>query len=124
MGKRILFVDDDLYIREAYEEVLTGEGYTVETAINGEEGLKKLQAGGYDLVLLDVMMPTLDGIGVLEELQKNPPQTPNGPIVLLTNLGFDPLVKTAKNKGVASYIVKAEITPRDLVDMVRKTIGG
>lgn len=123
MGKRILFVDDDLYIREAYEEVLTGEGYNVETAINGEEGLKKLQVGGYDLILLDIMMPTLDGIGVLEELQKNPPQQPNGPIVLLTNLGFDPLVKTAKDKGVTSYIVKAEITPRDLVDMIRKTIG-
>jgi CheY-like chemotaxis protein len=123
MAKRILFVDDDLYIREAYQEVLTSEGYTVDTAINGEEGLKKLQTGGYDLVLLDVMMPTLDGIGVLEELQKNPPQQKNGPIVLLTNLGFDPLVKTAKDKGVTSYIVKAEITPRDLVDMIKKTIG-
>ncbi|HSA83705.1 MAG TPA: response regulator [Patescibacteria group bacterium] len=123
MGKRILFVDDDLYIREAYQEVLTSEGYTVDTAINGEEGLKKLQQGGYDLILLDVMMPTLDGIGVLEELQKNPPQQKNGPIVLLTNLGFDPLVKTAKDKGVTSYIVKAEITPRDLVDMIKKTIG-
>jgi len=123
MGKRILFVDDDLYIREVYQEVLASEGYTVDTAINGEEGLKKLQIGGYDLVLLDVMMPTLDGIGVLEELQKHPPQQKNGPIVLLTNLGFDPLVKTAKDKGVTSYLVKAEITPRDLVDMVRKTIG-
>ena len=123
MSKRILFVDDDLYIRDVYEEILTSEGYIVDTAINGEEGLKKLQQGGYDLVLLDVMMPTLDGIGVLEELQKHPPQQKNGPIVLLTNLGFDPLIKTAKNKGVTSYLVKAEITPRDLVDMVRKTIG-
>ena len=124
MGKRILFVDDDLYIREAYEELLKSEGYTVDTAINGEEGLQKLQAGGYDLVLLDVMMPTLDGIGVLEALQKNPPKQPNGPIVLLTNLGLDPVLKTAKDKGATSYLIKAEISPQDLLDMVKKTIGG
>lgn len=123
MAKRILFIDDDLYIRDVYEEVLTSEGYIVETAINGEEGLAKLQQGGYDLVLLDVMMPTLDGIGVLEELQKNPPQQKNGPIILLTNLGFDPLVKTAKDKGVSEYIIKADLTPRDLVEKVKRTIG-
>jgi CheY-like chemotaxis protein len=123
MAKRILFVDDDLYIRDAYEEVLKSEGYDVDTAINGEEGLAKLKVGGYDLVLLDVMMPTLDGIGVLEELQKSPPQQKNGPIILLTNLGFDPLVKTAKDKGVTAYLIKAELTPRDLVDTVRKTLG-
>ena len=123
MAKRILFVDDDLYIRDIYEEVLKSEGYTVETAINGEEGLAKLKVGGYDLVLLDVMMPTLDGVGVLEELKKNPPQQKNGPIILLTNLGFDPLVKTAKDKGVASYIIKADLTPHDLVEKVRQAIG-
>lgn len=123
MAKRILFVDDDLYIRDIYEEVLKSEGYIVDTAINGEEGLTKLQQGGYDLVLLDVMMPTLDGIGVLEELQKNPPQQKNGPIILLTNLGFDPLAQTAKDKGVEAYIIKANLTPQDLVEKVRKTIG-
>lgn len=123
MSKRILFIDDDLYIRDIYEEVLKSEGYAVETAINGEEGLAKLKVGGYDLVLLDVMMPTLDGIGVLEELQKNPPQQKNGPIILLTNLGFDPLVKTAKDKGVASYIIKADLTPHDLIEKVKQTIG-
>jgi CheY-like chemotaxis protein len=123
MAKRILFVDDDLYIRDLYEEVLKEKGYNVDTAINGEEGLAKLQVGGYDLVLLDVMMPTLDGIGVLEELQKNPAKTPNGPIVLLTNLGLDPLIKSAKSKGVASYLVKSDLTPGDLVATVKKLLG-
>lgn len=123
MAKRILFVDDDLYIRDLYEEVLKGEGYTVDTAVNGEEGLAKLQLGGYDLVLLDVMMPALDGIGVLEELQKNPPQQPNGPIVLLTNLGHDPLVKTSKIQHVASYLVKADLTPPDLIKTVKRMLG-
>jgi CheY-like chemotaxis protein len=123
MAKRILFVDDDLYIRDLYEEVLKEKGYDVDTAINGEEGLAKLQEGGYDLVLLDVMMPTLDGIGVLEELQKKPAKNPNGPIVLLTNLGLDPLIKSAKAKGVSSYLVKSDLTPGDLVTTVKKLVG-
>jgi len=123
MAKKILLVDDDLYIRDVYEEVLKGEGYEIETAINGEEGLARLKQGGYDLILLDVMMPTLDGIGVLEELKKNPPQLKNGPIVLLTNLGLDPVVKTAKDKGATSYLIKANITPRDLVEAVARLLG-
>jgi len=123
MGKRILLVDDDLYIRDVYEDVLKSEGFDVDTAANGEEGLAKLILGGYDLILLDVMMPKLDGIGVLEELKKNTPQQKNGQIILLTNLGSDPVIKIAKDKGVTSYIVKAEITPQDLVTTVAKLVG-
>lgn len=123
MAKRILFVDDDLYIRDVYEEVLKGEGYDVDTAGNGADGLKKILVGGYDLILLDIMMPTLDGIGVLEALQKNPPTAHNGPIILLTNLGLDPIIKTAKSKGAASYLLKADLTPRELVNHVKKFLG-
>lgn len=123
MAKRILFIDDDLYIRDLYEEILKGEGYEVDTAVNGKEGLAKLQLGGYSLVFLDVMMPALDGIGVLEELQKNPPQQPNGPIILLTNLGHNPLVKASQTQNIASYLVKADLTPPDLVKTVKKILG-
>jgi CheY-like chemotaxis protein len=124
MTKRILLVDDDLYIRDIYLEILQAGGYQVDAAINGEEGLVKLQKGGYDLVILDVMMPKLDGIGVLDSLQKNPPVNKNGPIILLTNLGLDPLMKTAKSKGVASYLIKADLTPQDLLSTVQKFIDG
>ena len=123
MGKRVLLVDDDLYIRDVYMEVLQGDGFVVDGAINGEEGLAKMQQGGYDLILLDVMMPKLDGIGVLDGIQKTPPQQKNGPIILLTNLGLDPLIKTAKSKGVTSYLIKADLTPQDLLNTVHKFIG-
>ena len=122
MGKRILLVDDDLYIRDVYEEVLLDEGYAVETAINGEEALVKLREGGYDLILLDIMMPKLDGLGVLEGLERNPPQKRNGPIILLTNLGHDPLTKAARSKGVNFYLVKADINPPELIEHVRKAL--
>ena len=123
MAKRILLVDDDLYIRDVYLEILQSDGFIVDTGINGEEGLAKIQQGGYDLIILDVMMPKLDGIGVLDVLQKSPPKQKNGPIILLTNLGLDPLMKTAKSKGVASYLIKADLTPQDLLATVHKFIG-
>ncbi|MEK7499262.1 MAG: response regulator, partial [Patescibacteria group bacterium] len=84
MAKKVLIVDDDAYLRDLYEEVLKEAGYEITTAVDGEEGAGKLQAGGFDLTLLDVMMPKLDGLGVLKELQQTPPTTPNGPILLLT----------------------------------------
>ena len=123
MAKKVLLVDDDLYIRDVYEEVLKGEGFDVDTATNGQDGLNKLTNGGYDIVLLDVMMPTIDGIEILEKIQANPPQQKNGPIVMLTNLALDPVVKTAKEKGAATYLIKAEVTPQELIDTVKKLIG-
>ena len=123
MAKKILVVDDDQYIRELYEEVIRSEGYEVETASDGEQTLAKAQQGGYDLILLDIMMPKLDGLGVMDALKTNPPATPNGPIVLLTNLDHDPLIKEAMDKGAAAFVIKADITPADLMVQVKKILG-
>ncbi len=120
MAKRVLVVDDDQYIRELYEEVLKAEGYEVETAFDGEEGYNKLLEGGYDLALLDMMMPKLDGMGVLSKLFENPPVTKNGPIILLTNLGHDPILNDALKKGAASFLIKADMTPDQLIANVKK----
>ena len=120
MTKRILVIDDDQYIREIYEEILKKEGYAVEIAVNGEEGLTKLQQGGYDLVLLDKVMPKLDGKGILEALEKNPPQQKNGPLVLLTNA--NPEAGEEQNDQVALYLVKVDLTPDDLLTEVKKLI--
>jgi CheY-like chemotaxis protein len=123
MAKRLLVVDDDLYIRELYEEVLKDEGYDVQTASNGEEALGKLQHGGFDLVLLDIMMPKLDGLGIMDALTKTPPPVKNGPILLLTNLDHEPLVKEAMDKGAQAFLIKADITPADLIAQVKKYLG-
>lgn len=120
MAKKVLVVDDDLYIRELYEEVIRDAGYEVESASDGEEGLIRMQQGGYDLVLLDVMMPKLDGLGVLNALQQNPPVTPNNAILLLTNLGHDQLIKEALSKGVKTYLNKADMTPDQLLQNIQK----
>ena len=120
MSKKIMVVDDDLYIRELYVEVLKQEGYEVDSAVNGEEALNKLKQGGYALILLDIMMPKMDGLGVMDALNKTPPPVKNGPVILLTNLDHDPLIKDAMGKGAAAFIIKADITPADLLLQVKK----
>ncbi len=122
MTQRLLIVDDDPFIRDLYEEVFKGEGFEVTTAENGELGLSHLKNGGYDAVLLDIMMPKLDGLGVLTSLKENPPDQPNGPIILLTNLDHDPMVEKAKSQGAYSYVLKADVLPPQLVASVREAI--
>ncbi len=120
MNKRILVIDDDLYLRELYQEFLKNAGYEVDTAIDGEEGIKKLIQDGYDLVLLDMMMPKIDGLGVLTKLSQTQPPPKNGPIILLTNLGHEPVIQEALQKGAAAYLIKADITPDKILDEVKK----
>lgn len=117
---KVLIIDDDAYLRDLYQEVLQDAGYEVTTAVDGEEGLQKLQQGGIDLTLLDVMMPKLDGLGVLKKLKEAPPQALNGPILLLTNLAQDPIVQEALQLGASSYIIKADITPDQLLEKMKE----
>lgn len=123
MPKRILIVDDDKFIRELYEEILTNEKYEVETAADGKTGLEKIQAGGYDLILLDVMMPQIDGIAIVQTLKESPPKKKNGPIIFLTNLANDPVIDQALQKGVKSCLSKADLTPEDFLKHVKKALG-
>ena len=120
MAKKVMVVDDDQYIRELYVEILTDEGYTVDSAREGVEAFNKLKKGGYDLILLDVMMPKMDGLSVMDALVKTSPPVKNGPIILLTNLDHEPLIRDAMSKGAAAFIIKADITPGDLLEQVKK----
>ncbi|HSW47766.1 MAG TPA: response regulator [Candidatus Saccharimonadales bacterium] len=122
MAKKILVVDDDLFIRELYIELLKKEGYEVDSAINGEEGLQKLLTGGYDLTLLDLMMPKLNGMGVLEALLTKTPLEKNGPIILLTNRDPDALIEEGLKKGAASFLVKADLNPDQLLENIKKLL--
>ncbi len=123
MAKRILVIDDDQYIRELYDEVLKTAGYDVDTAEDGQVALEKLLAGGYDAVLLDVMMPKLDGIGVLTKLRESPPKKPNGPVLLLTNLDHDPMLEKAKELGATTYVLKADVLPPKLLELVGTAVS-
>ena len=121
-AKRILLIEDDLYTRELFEEVLKGAGFNVTTAFDGEMGLNKALEGGYTLILLDIVMSGMDGIGVLNGLKDAETKQKNGPIVMLTNLSHDPIIKQTLSLGATSYLIKSDLTPEELVNKVRSFI--
>lgn len=109
--KRILIVEDDQFLREFYQELLQAEGYTVDIVAEGETASVKIAQGGYDLVLLDIMLPKKDGLQVLKDHKENPAKAKIGPIVVLTNLGHDSIIKQAFDLGAAGYMVKSAMNP-------------
>jgi len=115
--KKILIVDDDQYIRELYVEILTDEKFDVDSAEDGIEGIDKIMKNKYDLILLDIMMPRLDGLGVLQKLHDK--KYVNGTIVLLTNLSHGPVIDEGTKLGAKGYLIKADITPDQFVEKVR-----
>lgn len=116
--KKILLVEDELFLRDLYVEALTTAGYEVITAVNGQEAYDKLKQGGYDLILLDIVMPIMDGIQVVEKLKEEGSAIPNKYVVFLTNLDNDADIKKALLYG-AGYIIKSQITPADLLNEVK-----
>lgn len=119
MNKKILIAEDDDFLRELYADVLKGEGYQVETAVDGEDAFKKLSLGGWDLVLLDIIMPKLSGLDVAKKMKELPPPAiPNRSIIFLTNLDKGEEIKEALLLGTG-YLIKSQITPGDLVKEVK-----
>lgn len=108
---KILIVEDDQFLREFYQELLQAEGIVVDVASDGEIASQKLHQGGYNLVLLDIMLPKKDGLQILRENKLNPSQQSNGPIVILTNLGQDSVIKIAFELGAAGFMIKSALNP-------------
>ena len=116
--KRILIVEDDQFLREFYQELLQGEKFQVEIAEDGEVGLAKAKHGGFSLILLDIMMPKKDGLQVLRELKLAPPANTNGPIVVLTNLGQDIVIKQCFDMGASGFLIKSAMNPDQVLTEV------
>jgi CheY-like chemotaxis protein len=121
--KKILLIEDDSDARELYAEVLKSAGFNVETAVDGVDGLNKAKNGGYKVILLDVMMPNMDGLTFLTRLKDNPPATPNGKILLLTNLDHDSVIREGLSLGAFAYLVKSNVTPGQVVDKVTELVN-
>ena len=116
--KRILIIEDDQFLRDFYQELLTSEGYTVDVAGDGEAGLAKASDGGYSLILLDIMMPKKDGLQVLRDLKVNPPKKANDSIVVLTNLGQDAIIKQCFEMGASGYLIKSAMNPDQVLNEI------
>ncbi len=120
MAKKILLVEDEMLIRDMYNLVLKQNGYEVVSAEDGEDALAKLLEGqpDYDLILLDIMLPKLDGISVLKKVKDPSSPARSIPVFLLTNLGLDDLIKEALAIGAEQYFIKSNILPQNIVDEI------
>ncbi len=122
MAAKILITEDDPLMSRMYQKIFTFEGFEVEMAADGQEGLDKARAIKPTMILLDVMMPKLNGLQVLEKLKADP-ETKSIPVVMLTNLAGQQDAESALAKGAIKYIVKSEYEPKQVADMVKELLA-
>ena len=119
--RHILVAEDDRFLRKAAEMALKRHGYAVLTAADGEEALRAAQSELPDLILLDLIMPKLNGFDVLQALKKEPP-TAHIPVIILSSLGQDRDVQQAMDAGAAAYFIKTDLSLQALVQRVEETL--
>ena len=112
--KRILIVEDEQLLNEAYQTILTREGYDVDSAFDGKEALEKVKDADPDLILLDLRMPRVDGLDFLREYKPST-EHPNVKIIVFSNLDEQSEIESAFELGAQKYIMKAWATPKELV---------
>jgi len=120
---KILIVEDDPLMSRMYQKIFTFEKYEVEMAHDGEEGLEKARSVGPTLIMLDVMMPKMNGLQVLEKLKADD-ITKGIPVVMLTNLAGQQDAETALSKGAVKYLIKSEHEPKQVTDIVKEILSG
>lgn len=118
---KIVLVEDDPTLVDMYTVKFTQEGFDLKVAQDGAQGLELAKRELPAVVLLDVIMPGMDGFAVLEAL-KNNPSTKSIPVLLLTNLGQDADKQKGEKLGAADYLVKANLTPGEVVEKVRSLL--
>lgn len=113
----ILIVEDEEALNEAYQIVLNKAGYNVLVAFNGEQALEKLSENDVDLILLDLRMPVLDGVGFLERYKPNEIESPPK-IIVFSNFDMQKEIDQAYELGADKYMLKAWASPKELLQLV------
>jgi CheY-like chemotaxis protein len=122
MAKTVLFIEDEAALQKSLGFALRNEGYEVVSALDGEAGLSLARAQKPSLILLDLILPKMDGFGVLESLKAGP-ATKDIPIIILTNLERMDDVERALALGAETYLSKSSYSLDDLVGKVKKALG-
>ena len=117
----ILCIEDDRFIGEMYVRSLRKAGYDVDWMVDGADGLVAARNKRYDLIMLDIMLPEMRGSEILKALRGNGRDLiPHTRMIVLTNFDQDDESRLAMEHDVDAYLIKAEITPRKLVEIIRK----
>jgi DNA-binding response OmpR family regulator len=120
--KKILFIEDESALQKTLGEILKQEGYEVIPALDGEVGFRLVKEEKPDLILLDLILPKINGIEVLKML-KETAETKAIPVIVLTNLGEIKDVNKAVELGATTYLVKAQYTLEEVVEKIKKVLG-
>jgi DNA-binding response OmpR family regulator len=121
MDPKILIIEDDKFLRELIAKKLTEEGFSVDEAVDGEEGLRKSKEGNPDLILLDLILPGIDGFEILAKIKEDP-ETKSIPVIILSNLGQKEDIEKGLKLGAFDYLVKAHFTPGEIIEKVRNAL--
>jgi len=119
--KKILIIEDDPFLSEMYVAKFSENNFQVEVAVDGKAGLAKIKEFIPDLILLDIVLPKMDGFEILKKI-KSDPKLKNIPIVLLTNLGQKNEIEKGMSLVADEYIIKAHFTPTAVVAKVKEIL--
>ncbi len=121
-GKRkILIIEDDFFIRDLYTLQAEKDGFEVVEAADGQEGIQKAQADNFSAILVDLMIPKVDGISVIKNLKADP-RFVRVPIIVITNLEDSTKEQEAKTAGAARYLLKIKNTPETVINTVKTVL--
>ena len=120
--KTILFIEDEAALQKTFSEILSTEGFTVISALDGENGLALAKSEKPDLILLDLILPKLHGLEVLQEIKKDN-NIKDIPVIVLTNVESIEKIDKALELGATTYLVKSEYSLEEVITKIKKTIG-
>jgi len=121
MAQKILIIEDDKFLRELIVRKLNEEGFDVSEAVDGEEGIKKVKQEKPDLILLDLILPGMDGFEVLSQI-KNDSGLSSIPVIILSNLGQKEDIEKGMRLGAVDYLVKAHFEPNEIIEKIKSTL--
>jgi len=122
MAKKILIIEDDKFLRELIAQKLLNEKYDIAEAVDGEAGVKAAQKEKPDIILLDLILPGIDGFEVLSRI-KSAPEISNIPVIILSNLGQKEDIDRGLKIGATDYMIKAHFTPAEIISKIKSIIG-
>ncbi len=118
---KVLIIEDEEMLVNMYITKFEKEGYQASKAQNGKIGIEQAQSIKPDIILLDIMMPEVDGFMVLKNL-KNNPETKDIPVIMLSNLGQEEDIEKGNKLGAVDYLIKADLTPKEVVNKVKEIL--
>ena len=116
---KVLIIEDEISLQDLYADFLREAGFNVSTASDGDKAIELINNSDWDILLLDIMLPKLDGTEVLKRVKADP-TLKSKPVIVLSNLESDQIVKECLDLGAREFLIKSDITPQTILDVVSK----